>query len=254
MRWPLLPMFAIALCACGDGASSTDDPTTTMMTTSVGESTTEAPGTESSGTTDPTTSSTSATGTTTDAESSTGAVDTSGTDESTTGPDLDPGQVAFETTLGTIVFELDDVAAPVTTANFLTYVDGGFFDGTDGNGATIFHRVIPGFVVQGGGLTEALVTKATLPPIVNEFGNGLTNVRGSISMARTNDPDSATSQFFINLVDNAGLDQAPGYAVFGHVVVGMEVVDAMAMVATTTMGQFDDVPVEPIVVLSVTRG
>ncbi|HET6584527.1 MAG TPA: peptidylprolyl isomerase [Nannocystaceae bacterium] len=115
------------------------------------------------------------------------------------------------------------------------------------------HRVVPGFVIQGGGLTEALATKATMPAIVNESGNGLTNVRGAISMARTMDPDSATSQFFVNLVDNPSLDEPPGYAVFGAVVEGIEVVDAMAEVATQSVGQYDDVPVEPIVVLSVTR-
>lgn len=150
------------------------------------------------------------------------------------------------------MFELDEVAAPITSANFLEYVEGGFFDGTDGNGATIFHRVVPGFVIQGGGFTEALQQKATLPPIDNESGNGLANVRGAISMARTPDPDSATSQFFINLIDNDFLDDPPGYAVFGSVVEGMEVVDAMAAVATATMGPLENVPIEPIVVLSVT--
>jgi cyclophilin family peptidyl-prolyl cis-trans isomerase len=118
--------------------------------------------------------------------------------------------------------------------------------------ATIFHRVIPGFVVQGGGLTEGLDSKATMAPIVNEFGNGLLNVRGAISMARLPDPDTATSQFFINLVDNANLDQPPGYAVFGAVVEGMDVVDAMALVETTSSEGYDDVPVEPIIVLSAT--
>jgi cyclophilin family peptidyl-prolyl cis-trans isomerase len=177
-------------------------------------------------------------------------VDTSG--GSTTGSSEAP-RVQFETTLGTIVFELDEVAAPITSANFLAYVDAGFFDGTDGEGATIVHRVIPGFVIQSGGLTEELDTKATMPPIVNESGNGLTNVRGSISMARTPDPDSATSQFFVNLVDNPGLDKPPGYAVFGAVVEGMDVVDAIADVETATMGPYDDVPVEPIIVTSVTR-
>jgi peptidyl-prolyl cis-trans isomerase A (cyclophilin A) len=117
-------------------------------------------------------------------------------------------------------------------------------------GATTFHRVIPGFVIQGGGLTETLQTKATMAPIVNEFGNGLLNARGTISMARTTDPDSATSQFFINLVDNGGLDVPPGYAVFGEVVEGMEVVDAIAAVPTTTMGPYEDVPVDPISVTS----
>lgn len=159
----------------------------------------------------------------------------------------------FETTLGVFVVELDDVAAPITVANFLTYLDGGFYDGIDGQGATIFHRVIPEFVVQGGGLTEALETKNTLPPIVNESGNGLTNVRGTVAMARTDQPDTATSQFFVNLVDNTFLDQPPGYAVFGQVITGMDVIDAMAEQPTQTVGDFDDVPVDPIVVLSATR-
>jgi peptidyl-prolyl cis-trans isomerase A (cyclophilin A) len=162
-------------------------------------------------------------------------------------------QVQFETTLGIFVIELDDVAAPITVANFLTYLDGGFYDGIDGHGATIFHRVVPGFVVQGGGLTESLETKTTLPPIVNESGNGLSNLRGSVAMARTDQPDTATSQFFVNLVDNDFLDQPPGYAVFGQVVTGMDVIDAMADQDTQTVGDFMDVPVEPIVVLSAQR-
>ncbi len=193
-----------------------------------------------------------------DDDSDTGVDSDSGTDDaadssggSTTGDDSN--LVQFETTLGTIVFELDPVAAPITSENFLAYVDSGFFDGSDGMGSTIFHRVIPGFVIQGGGLTEELDTKATMPPIVNESGNGLTNVRGSISMARTMDPNSATSQFFVNLVDNPGLDDGDGYAVFGAVVEGMDVVDAIAEVETASMGPYDDVPVEPIVVTAVTR-
>lgn len=172
-------------------------------------------------------------------------------DSSTT--DTGPTQVQFETTLGNIVFELDETAAPITSANFLAYVDAGFFDGSDGLGATIFHRVVPDFVIQGGGLTEALDTKATMPAIVNESGNGLTNLRGAISMARTSDPNSATSQFFVNLVDNPGLDEAPGYAVFGEVVEGMDVVDTIAALETETVGQYQGVPVEPVIVLSATR-
>jgi peptidyl-prolyl cis-trans isomerase A (cyclophilin A) len=244
-RLATIVLLALATPACG-GASDGDDAT--GATTS--SSTTIDPTTEGSGTTTSTTD-----GGSTDSDAS--SLDSSGADSSTdatesTGP-AGPPQVAFETTLGTIVLELDPIAAPITTANFLTYVDGGFFEGADGNGATIFHRVIPGFVVQGGGLTESLEQKATLPPIVNESGNGLLNVRGAISMARTDDPDSATSQFFLNLVDNDFLDDPPGYAVFGSVIEGLEVVDAMAAVATTTMGPYEDVPVEPIVVLSVTR-
>lgn len=197
--------------------------------------------------------------TSTSSAQSTGSVDTTsgGTStgqESTQGSTTAAGAplVTFETTMGDIVIELDDVAAPVTAANFVAYVEAGFYDGADGNGATIFHRVIPGFVIQGGGLTEDLDTKATMAPIVNEFGNGLTNKRATISMARTSDPDSATSQFFINLVDNASLDEPPGYAVFGEVIEGMDVVDAIATVETTTMGPYDDVPVEPIVITSAT--
>lgn len=239
---PAVVLLATVVPACGD--SSGDDTSGTTTSTSTATAT------------DSTSDGTSG-GTTGSDSSSTTSLDSTGADSSTdatesTGP-AGPPQVAFETTLGTIVLELDPVAAPITTANFLTYVDGGFFEGADGNGATIFHRVIPGFVVQGGGFTEALEQKATLPPIVNESGNGLLNVRGAISMARTDDPDSATSQFFLNLVDNDFLDDPPGYAVFGSVIDGMEVVDAIAAVATTTMGQYEDVPVEPIVVLSVTR-
>jgi len=113
--------------------------------------------------------------------------------------------------------------------------------------------VVPDFVIQGGGLTEALDTKATMPAIVNESGNGLTNVRGAISMARTSDPNSATSQFFVNLVDNPGLDESPGYAVFGEVIEGMDVVDTIAALETETVGQYEGVPVEPVIVLSATR-
>ena len=162
--------------------------------------------------------------------------------------------VTLETTMGDIVLELDPVAAPITTANFLAYVDAGFYDGDDGLGATVFHRVISGFMIQGGGLTETLQTKSTMAPIVNEHGNGLTNLRGTIAMARTNDPDSATSQFFINLEDNTFLDDPPGYAVFGQVVTGMDVVDAIGAVATTSMPPYDDVPTTPIVIIDAYRG
>jgi peptidyl-prolyl cis-trans isomerase A (cyclophilin A) len=156
--------------------------------------------------------------------------------------------VLLETTLGEMVIQLDPELAPITVANFYAYVDAGFYDGTDGLGATIFHRVAAGFVIQGGGVTEAGVTKGTMPPIVNESGNGLTNARGTIAMARTSDPDSATSQFFVNLVDNFSLDDAPGYAVFGHVVEGLDVVDAIGAVPTTM-----EAPNDPIVILSATR-
>lgn len=155
--------------------------------------------------------------------------------------------------MGTLSIELFAEEAPITVENFIAYIDAGFYDGVDGQGATVFHRVIPGFVIQGGGLTDELVGKATMPPIVNEHGvSGLTNLRGTLSMARTNDPNSATSQFFVNVVDNAGLDSGDGYAVFGQVVEGMDVVDAIVAVPTTTVGQFEDVPVDAITITSVT--
>lgn len=234
-------------CGSTGGTTSGDSTSSTTTTTDAETTTTEGAQTSSSSTSLDTSTST------TESTTSTGEPDTGDSSSSETTGAAGPPRVSFETTLGTIVFELDEVAAPITSENFLTYVDGGFFDGTDGNGATIFHRVVPGFVVQGGGLTEDLQTKNTLPPITNESGNGLFNVRGAISMARTMDANSATCQFFINLVDNDFLDDPPGYAVFGSVVEGMDVVDAMAGVRTTTMGQFNDVPVEPIVVIAVER-
>jgi cyclophilin family peptidyl-prolyl cis-trans isomerase len=178
-----------------------------------------------------------------------GSVIDTGADSSSTATE-DPTAVLLATTLGDIVIELELDLAPVTTANFLAYVDAGFYDGTDGQGATIVHRVVPGFVIQGGGLTESLETKATMPPIINESDNGLSNVRGTVAMARTNDPDSATAQFFVNLLDNGSLDNPPGYAVFGEVVDGLDVVDAIAAVATAEMGGYEGVPVEPVVILS----
>jgi len=156
-------------------------------------------------------------------------------------------RILFETTLGNIEIELDDEKAPNTAKNFADYAREGFFDGT------IFHRIIPGFVVQGGGMLPGMDQKKGREPIRNEATNGLKNLRGTLSMARTSDPHSATSQFFINLVDNAALDhKAPtgagwGYAVFGKVVAGMETVDAMAGVKTGRMGMHADVPVEEIV-------
>ena len=159
--------------------------------------------------------------------------------------------VKFETSLGDFVIELDDAKAPVTVANFLQYVDDGHFDGT------VFHRVIPGFVIQGGGMTADMTQKPTRKPIENEATNGLKNLRGTLSMARTNDISSATSQFFVNLVDNAFLDhQGPrnyGYAVFGRVVEGMDVIDAIAAVKTGRKRGHDDVPLEPVVVRSARR-
>jgi cyclophilin family peptidyl-prolyl cis-trans isomerase len=158
--------------------------------------------------------------------------------------------LTFKTSLGSFTVDLDTKEAPLTVENFLAYVDSGHFAGT------VFHRVIPGFVIQGGGLTADMRAKPTRSPIKNEAGNGLKNRRGTLSMARTNDIHSATSQFFVNLTDNASLDQRPGsfgYAVFGRVVKGMEVVDAIAKVKTGSKGHHDDVPLEPVVLESVTR-
>ena len=156
--------------------------------------------------------------------------------------------IKMTTSLGEIEIELYPDDAPITVANFIEYVESGFFDGT------IFHRVIPGFVVQGGGFTADMSQKQTSAPIVNEADNGLKNTVGALSMARTPDPDSATSQFFINLTDNASLDfsaktqQGWGYAVFAKVTSGMDVVHEMAKAATGNVGGHSDVPLQPIVV------
>jgi cyclophilin family peptidyl-prolyl cis-trans isomerase len=156
--------------------------------------------------------------------------------------------VELKTTMGDIILVLDEKAAPVTVKNFIQYVENGFYSGT------IFHRVIPKFMIQGGGFTDGMQQKPTRPAIINEASNGLKNARGTISMARTNNPNSATSQFFINHVDNAMLDFAkgsnPGYAVFGKVFEGMDVVDSIASVKTTTRGMFQNVPVESITITS----
>lgn len=159
-----------------------------------------------------------------------------------------PTRVKLQTTMGDITIELDEQKAPVTCANFLTYVKQGFYDGT------IFHRVISNFMIQGGGMTADMKEKPTHPPIKNEAANGLKNDRGTISMARTDNPDSAKSQFFINVVNNGGLNYAspakPGYAVFGKAVEGMDVVDKIRAVPTTTKGNYENVPVTPIVIQS----
>jgi cyclophilin family peptidyl-prolyl cis-trans isomerase len=158
--------------------------------------------------------------------------------------------IRFETTMGSFTVELYEKEAPLSAKNFLDYVDSGHFDGT------VFHRVIPGFVIQGGGLTADMRQKQTRAPIRNEADNGLKNRRGTLSMARTNDPHSATSQFFVNLVDNAFLDPGrggAGYAVFGAVVEGMDVVDKIAAVKTGSKGGHQDVPVTPIEVTSARR-
>ena len=155
--------------------------------------------------------------------------------------------VEMTTSKGVITLELDAERAPVTVANFLEYVNSGHYDGT------IFHRVIPGFVIQGGGMESGMREKTTQAPIENEADNGLKNLTGTICMARTNDPHSATSQFFINLKDNSFLDHTEktpsgwGYAVFGRVTSGMEVVEAIAAVQTGNSGHHQDVPLEDVV-------
>lgn len=159
--------------------------------------------------------------------------------------------VIFSTSMGDITIELFHEKAPITVANFLQYVDEGYFDGT------IFHRVIPGFVIQGGGHTQDMRSKETHAPIKNEADNGERNLRGTLSMARTREVDSATSQFFINLKDNTVLDHGQrdfGYAVFGRVIQGMDIVDRIAAVRTTSRGPHQDLPVEPVVLLSARRG
>lgn len=160
-------------------------------------------------------------------------------------PSLAP-RVQFETSLGTIVIELDAVRAPLTAENFLRYVRDGHYDGT------VFHRVIAGFVIQGGGFDEKMAPLTGRAPIPNESGNGLSNRRGTLGLAREDSPHSGSSQFYINLADNAGLDPLPsrwGYAVFGRVVAGMEVVDRIAYLPTRTIEGFAaDVPVEPPVI------
>ncbi|MFO8002907.1 MAG: peptidylprolyl isomerase [Thioalkalivibrio sp.] len=162
-------------------------------------------------------------------------------------------KVAIETNHGRIVLQLDAAAAPQTVANFLRYVDEGFYDNT------IFHRVIPGFMVQGGGFDPDMRQKPVHEPIPNEADNSLKNKTGTIAMARTNDPHSATAQFFINVSDNGFLDhssktpQGWGYAVFGSVAEGMSVVKEIEGVKTGRVGMHQDVPLEPVIMKSVTR-
>ncbi|WMW82068.1 peptidylprolyl isomerase [Undibacterium cyanobacteriorum] len=156
--------------------------------------------------------------------------------------------VNMKTSLGDIVVELNPSKAPITVTNFLRYVDVGFYSNK------IFHRVIKDFVIQGGGFTADFIQASTYPPIKLEAGNGLSNIRGSIAMARTNVADSATSQFFINNVDNITLDTySGGYAVFGQVIAGLDVVDKIRVVPTSTRGAYTDVPVSNVVITSVTR-
>jgi len=164
-----------------------------------------------------------------------------------------PARVVLETNLGRMVIELDTAAAPVTASSFLANVDAGIYDGS------IFHRVIPGFMIQGGGFSKDLEMIPTDKNLVNEADNGLKNLRGTIAMARKPDPNSASIQFFINLVDNKALDhtaktpQGWGYAVFGRVIEGMEVADAIALVPRGQVGAMGDVPKEPVVIESAKR-
>jgi len=154
-------------------------------------------------------------------------------------------RVTLDTSKGKIVVELFPAKAPLTVANFLQYVKAGFYDGV------IFHRVMPDFMIQTGGFTPDMKQKPNRGAIKNESTNGLRNERGTLSMARLTEPHTASSQFFINLKNNGSLDHSPrgwGYAVFGQVVEGMDVVDAIATVRTTTKGPHGDVPVEPVII------
>lgn len=160
-------------------------------------------------------------------------------------------KVRLSTSAGDIVLQLEREKAPKTVDNFVGYVKGGHYTGT------VFHRVIPNFMIQGGGMDKAMVERKTNPPIPLESANGLSNLRGTIAMARTADPNSATAQFFINVQDNAFLDQpnardGNGYAVFGKVVEGMDVVDKIRTVPTTTRGPHQNVPVEPVLIKKAT--
>lgn len=161
-------------------------------------------------------------------------------------------RVVLETSAGNITIELSAKEAPVSVANFLEYVKAGFYSGT------IFHRVIADFMIQGGGFSADMSQKETRGTIKNEAGNGLKNLRGSVAMARRPEPDSATAQFFINLTSNDSLDHqndtpaGMGYAVFGHVTEGLEVVDKIAATTTTRVGPMSDVPAQPIVIKNAT--
>lgn len=160
-------------------------------------------------------------------------------------------KAVIETSLGEITLELDAARAPLTVANFIEYAKAGHYKDT------VFHRVINGFMIQGGGFTAAMEQKPTRPPIRNEAANGLKNTRGTIAMARTMVVDSATSQFYINLKDNGFLDHAApdprqfGYAVFGRVTKGLDVVDKIAQVRTGNVGYFQNVPTEPVIIRAV---
>jgi cyclophilin family peptidyl-prolyl cis-trans isomerase len=169
--------------------------------------------------------------------------------ETTAAPVPKP-QVEMRTTMGTLVITLLPEKAPKTVANFLEYVDAGFYDNT------VFHRIIPSFVIQGGGFMAHMRPKKTNAPIINESNNGLANRRGTLSMARLPDPNSATSQFFINLENNASLNASfnkPGYAVFAEISEGLPIIDMISRVRTGTVKQYQNVPLEPVMILSVQR-
>lgn len=160
-------------------------------------------------------------------------------------------KVKLATSVGDIVIDLDGEKAPKSVENFIQYVKAGHYNGT------VFHRVIPNFMIQGGGMTADMTEKPTRPPIPLESKNGLSNVRGSVAMARTNDPASATAQFFINVQDNerlnaTGAREANGYAVFGKVISGMDVVDKIRAVPTGSKGMFGDVPTSPVTIIKAT--
>ena len=159
-------------------------------------------------------------------------------------------QVMIKTTEGDITLRLFQDKSPLTVANFLAYVDAGFYNGT------VFHRVIPDFMIQGGGFLPDMTEKTTQAPVANESKNRLHNNRGTVAMARTNDPDSATAQFFINQRNNLQLDWAPGrdgYTVFGEVILGMDIVDFIATAPTGTVASFADVPLQPILIKEIVR-
>lgn len=186
------------------------------------------------------------------AQETTPSPDSTGSAESATSEAANKPQITFETNHGLILVELEPELAPDTVANVLEYARSGFYDGT------VFHRVIDGFMIQGGGFDENLHKKPTRPPVKNEGGNGLRNERGTIAMARTRDPHSATAQFYINTVDNPSLDAANnaggfGYAVFGKVIEGMDVVDAIAKVPTGNRPNgMRNVPLENVVIVKAT--
>jgi peptidyl-prolyl cis-trans isomerase A (cyclophilin A) len=263
----ILVLGVLTVTGCDSGtAGTTNRGHTTNTTEAAGTTnTTEAAGTtnttEAAGTTNTTeatdtTNTTEAAGTTNTTEA-TDTTEDSGPDEDTTeaaDPEGTLHRVTVTTTLGEFVIELNDEAAPLTVANFLTYVDEGFYDGQDGLQKTTFHRVISGFMVQGGGvMTNGQQKALTHASVAHEGPNGLMNLRGTVAMARTADPNSATSQFFVNHVNNPGLDYVsasePGYLVFGNVVSGLETIDVIAATETDSA----DVPVTQVVIEGVER-